>query len=85
MKKILVLLITAYQRTLSLDQGPLRGMFPEGGNIVCRYHPTCSQYTKEAIITYGAWRGVLMGGKRILRCNPWSKHPIHDPVPRASP
>ncbi|MCC6252523.1 MAG: membrane protein insertion efficiency factor YidD [Bacteroidia bacterium] len=45
----------------------------------CRYYPTCSQYTIEALNKYGLIRGGWMGVKRILRCNPWGGHG-HDPV-----
>lgn len=39
----------------------------------CRFTPSCSQYTIEAIRRYGAFRGSIMGAWRILRCNPFSK------------
>jgi putative membrane protein insertion efficiency factor len=39
----------------------------------CRYHPSCSQYTYEAIEKYGLVKGGLLGAWRILRCNPYSK------------
>lgn len=69
-KKFSVSAINLYQKTLSPDHGPLRGLYPYG---FCRYYPTCSQYTKEAIGYYGVLRGVAMGLWRVLRCNPWSK------------
>ena len=52
-------LITFYQKYLSENN--------------CKYIPSCSQYTKEAIIKHGFFYGVLLGIWRILRCNPWSK------------
>ncbi|MBX3049845.1 MAG: membrane protein insertion efficiency factor YidD [Caldilineaceae bacterium] len=66
---IVLNLIRFYQRFLS-------PMF--GSN--CRYLPTCSHYTYEAIEKYGIAKGGWMGIKRISRCHPW--HPGgYDPVP----
>lgn len=68
--------IRLYQKTLSLDHGPLSALYSEG---FCRYTPTCSQYTYEAIEKYGVAKGSWLGFKRICRCTPWAKGG-HDPV-----
>ena len=48
----------------------------------CRFYPTCSYYTQEAIEKHGAWRGSYLGAKRLLRCHPWCEGGF-DPVPPA--
>ena len=65
MKKVLIFLINFYQRNIS--------KWLENKNIRCKYYPTCSEYTKQAIEKYGAIKGIFLGVKRILRCNPFSK------------
>lgn len=69
MKGIALELIKLYQRTISQ-------VLPSS----CRFAPTCSHYTHEAISKFGFFRGVWLGVKRLSRC-----HPLHsggyDPVP----
>ena len=69
-------LIKIYQKTLSLDHGFMKDMFPGG---YCRYHPTCSEYGYDAIKKYGLFKGGIKTAWRILRCNPFSKGG-NDPV-----
>jgi len=47
----------------------------------CRYTPTCSQYTLEALKTHGLIKGGWLGAKRIISCNPWGGRG-YDPVPQ---
>lgn len=63
-------MIRAYQKLLS----PLLGQH-------CRFYPSCSQYTLEAIQEWGLAKGVWLGTKRICRCHPLNPGGI-DPVPR---
>jgi hypothetical protein len=66
----LLLPIRFYQRTLSRT-------LPEN---TCRFYPTCSHYSYQAIYKYGALKGGWMGFTRLLRCNPWNAGG-YDPVP----
>ena len=65
MKKLLIKIIKWYQKNISL--------WLNSQNIKCKYYPTCSEYTIQAIEKYGAIKGVGLGIWRILRCNPFSK------------
>ncbi|MFA5005370.1 MAG: membrane protein insertion efficiency factor YidD [Candidatus Omnitrophota bacterium] len=46
----------------------------------CRFSPSCSEYTKLAIIKYGFSKGVFKGIKRLLRCHPFSGRSGYDPL-----
>ncbi|MBP9718033.1 membrane protein insertion efficiency factor YidD [Candidatus Gracilibacteria bacterium] len=65
-----IAVIKLYQKTLSPDHGPMKVLFPEG---YCKFSPTCSEYTKQAIEKHGVLWGGLKGTWRILRCNPCSR------------
>jgi len=45
----------------------------------CRYYPSCSEYTRQALLSKGVIKGIFLGLWRIIRCNPWSKGG-YDPV-----
>jgi len=66
----ILLMIKLYQKTLSPDHGPLKIFFPYG---YCRFNPTCSVYSYQAIKKYGLIRGLPMAAWRVIRCNPFSK------------
>ena len=69
MTRLVLGLIRGYQLTLShLFTGS------------CRYYPSCSQYTYEAVSRYGWLRGSWMGARRIARCHPFARGG-YDPVP----
>lgn len=76
--EVLIKLIKAYQRTLSPDHGLLRVYHPYG---FCRFYPSCSEYSKQALQTHGLFKGVLLSLKRILKCNPFAKSDF-DRVPQ---
>jgi putative membrane protein insertion efficiency factor len=57
-----ILLIDFYRKIISPLTPP-----------TCRFYPSCSHYTRSAIIKYGPVKGLLRGLKRLLKCHPW--HP----------
>ncbi len=69
MQKIIIKIIQFYQFFIS----PMLGQN-------CRYIPTCSEYSIEAIKTHGTVKGVFLASKRICTCQPFCKGG-HDPVP----
>jgi len=71
--RIVLTVISAYQHCLSVLMGPR-----------CRFYPSCSQYTKDAIEHYGLAKGSYLGTRRIVRCHPWHEGG-YDPVPGTDP
>lgn len=69
MRIVLIVLIRAYQAVLSPH---LSG--------ACRHSPSCSSYAIDAIDRHGAWRGVTLAARRLLRCHPLGSSG-YDPVP----
>ncbi len=69
MKWAVLKVIRGYQRFIS-------PALPGG----CRYEPSCSRYAYQAVERYGAFRGMWMGLRRLMRCNPWGGQG-YDPVP----
>jgi uncharacterized protein len=70
---LLAFLIEIYRRVLS-------PILPQS----CRFYPSCSAYTQEALRRHGLWRGSWLAVSRILRCHPWNEGGI-DPVPDGMP
>lgn len=65
----LIWLVRAYQLLISPFVPPS-----------CRFHPTCSHYAIEALRKHGAFKGLWLAVRRIMRCHPWHSGG-HDPVP----
>ncbi|HCI29544.1 MAG TPA: membrane protein insertion efficiency factor YidD [Fervidobacterium sp.] len=69
MRKVILAVIRFYQRFISPLKPP-----------TCRFEPTCSTYTYQAVEKFGVFKGLLLGFRRVLRCNPLSEGG-YDPVP----
>ena len=61
---VMVLFLRGLIRVYQL-QSPLWG-------ARCRFYPSCSEYTREALAQAGFWKGLSLSGKRILKCHPWN-------------
>ena len=70
LKKTILIIIKFYQKFISPDHGGILRYFKPLG--VCKFRPTCSEYTYQAIEKYGILKGSFLGFKRILRCNPFN-------------
>lgn len=64
MKKLILFIIRKYKSA---------SFFQKYFGVSCRFYPTCSDYTYEAVEKYGVMKGLLKGFWRIIRCNPWNK------------
>ena len=51
----------------------------------CRFTPTCSEYAKEAFLAYGFWRGGWLTLRRLLKCHPFYRGSLYDPLPPRQP
>lgn len=71
MKKIILKAIRSYQQTSFLHRPFFQALFLS--DKVCRFRPTCSQYTYQAVEKYGVLQGGWFGLRRILHCHPWSR------------
>ncbi|RXG65770.1 membrane protein insertion efficiency factor YidD [Candidatus Atribacteria bacterium 1244-E10-H5-B2] len=69
MNKIIILLISFYQKYIS----PLKP-------ATCRFYPTCSEYATQALKKYGFLKGLRLSAGRVLRCHPFSSGG-YDPLP----
>jgi putative membrane protein insertion efficiency factor len=76
LKKIFQILAVPFILLIKIYQLFVSPLFPSS----CRYTPTCSHYTAEALKKYGLFKGGWLGIKRILRCHPWGGSG-YDPVP----
>jgi uncharacterized protein len=70
MKKILTGLVKLYKIFISPVLGP-----------ACRFHPSCSVYSMQALEKHGTVKGLYLSARRLLRCHPWNRGAFHDPVP----
>lgn len=71
MKKIAIIIIKIYQNTISLILRQLIGI-----NAICRFSPSCSEYTKISIEKQGLRKGIKMGLIRLLQCQPFSNRQL---------
>ena len=62
MKYVLIWIVKFYRRFISPLKKPC-----------CRFYPTCSEYALEALTKYGAFKGMYLAVKRVLKCHPFNK------------
>lgn len=71
MKSIVLKLIKLYQKSAFLNNEIFKTLFLT--DKICRFEPSCSNYTYQAVEKYGPSKGLYLGFKRIIRCHPFSK------------
>jgi putative membrane protein insertion efficiency factor len=71
MKRVFITFIKGYSCLVS----PLMGQS-------CRFHPSCSAYSMEAIEKHGVFKGSFLMLRRLIKCHPWHKGAFVDPVPK---
>jgi hypothetical protein len=71
MKTVILKFIRFYQKTSFFHGVLARQLFIT--DQVCRFIPTCSEYSYQAIEKYGVIKGIYLGLKRIIRCHPWNQ------------
>ena len=69
MKKVVVGMLTVYQKTLSFDTGSIPRLLGKA-KPVCIYYPSCSEYMKIAVGRFGVIKGIYLGSIRLRRCTP---------------
>ncbi|MDG2341956.1 MAG: membrane protein insertion efficiency factor YidD [Cytophagales bacterium] len=62
-KRLFILPIILYQKLIS-------PILPN----TCRFYPSCSEYSKQAILKYGVFYGIFLSFKRLIKCHPWGGH-----------
>ncbi len=69
LRRLAVFVINWYQKNIRIAFMPS-----------CRYTPSCSEYSKQAIEKYGVLKGIWKGLIRVMRCNPYSRDSGYDPL-----
>ncbi|OIP79592.1 MAG: hypothetical protein AUK21_03795 [Parcubacteria group bacterium CG2_30_48_51] len=63
--------ITVYQKTISPDHSMfLRPFYPHG---CCKFYPSCSEYTRQAVVKHGVFKGTRLFFGRLRKCHPWAE------------
>jgi putative membrane protein insertion efficiency factor len=69
-RHFVIFIIKFYQQKIKRDNSSLKALYPQ---LFCRFKPSCSDYSIQAIEKYGIFKGGLKACYRVLRCNPFNK------------